>query len=75
MPKRQRRRSRATGENEWVIGVPTSRARYRKVKAEAERLGLAMAAFVRQVIDEWFERHKRVAAPASGESDDELNGG
>ena len=70
MAKRKKRKSRATGENEWVIGVPTSRARYRKVKAEAERRGLAMAAFVRQVIDEWFEHHKRWADKASTEDGD-----
>jgi len=38
-----------------VIGVPTSRARYRKVRGEAERRGISMAAFVRQVLDEWFK--------------------
>ena len=43
------------GESRWMIGVPTNRERYKRVRAEADRRGLSMAALVRMIIDQWFE--------------------
>lgn len=52
-------RKEGDSESRWMIGVPTSRERYRRVQAEAQRRGLSMAALVRLIIDQWLEAREK----------------